>query len=155
MLLNFVVFRTEPEKGEQSLRYNERSERPDWFSTARTLDTHARTHISRPSTTIVPGLVRHTANTQHTEGTYLNELLVEEMNREFVVVSNPVYWSCSRCRWSWSCRYCSSRQWNCSHCYCSSLGGWRCSWGQSIGQDREITRCMMLSKSKDIWSHKG
>jgi hypothetical protein len=26
---DFVVFRTEPEKGEQSLRYNERSERPD------------------------------------------------------------------------------------------------------------------------------
>ena len=33
-----VVFRTEPEKGEQSLRYNEKSERPDWFSTAWTCE---------------------------------------------------------------------------------------------------------------------
>jgi len=53
---DFVVFRTEPEKGEQSLRYNVRSERPDWISTARTLEEKTRIY-SRPSSTIVPGLV--------------------------------------------------------------------------------------------------
>ena len=35
---DFVVLWTEPEKGEQSLRYNERSEKPDWVITARTLE---------------------------------------------------------------------------------------------------------------------
>ena len=61
------------------------------------------------------------------------------MNKVSIVVSNPAYVAEAAldvdCRWSWSCRSCSSRQGNCSHCYCPSLGGWRCNQGQGRGQE--------------------
>ena len=81
--MNIVVFWIVLDKSEQSLEYNWMPE----ISTTRAVavDTSSPLHIT------ALGSVLHIAHIKHTEGTFLDELQQEKMNRVSFIVQNHAY----------------------------------------------------------------